>query len=262
LTVVDSRPVIFRRGGVLASGGGLRGIKPTPPPPPVTPPTSSGPGQGQGKGQGVGGGRGTGKGQGNGLAALALALGAISSTRGAVVASAPTVPAGALVLLSTTTLGGAGIIDVAGIDQTYNDLVIMVVARGSRGLTNDSLSINFNNDATANYDQQGVYGTTSTANGFSDEGTTVPIISDLIVASTAAAGLFGFCEIVVPGYTSTTWQKSAIGTWGAFAVSGTHLSGVSTVFWRSTAAINRVQLFGTSSANLLTGSTCRVYGRK
>src|SRR4029077_3579725 len=62
--------------------------------------------------------------------------------------------AGALTLLSTTTLAAAGTIDVSGISGAYNDLVLVLIGR-----SNDSSAGNpqwrFNNDSGGNYHYEG-----------------------------------------------------------------------------------------------------------
>src|SRR4051812_35935410 len=62
--------------------------------------------------------------------------------------------AGALTLLSTTTLGADGPFDVSGISGAYNDLVLVMIARSTRVLTSDTPTMRVNNDSSAIYWRQ------------------------------------------------------------------------------------------------------------
>ena len=253
---VDGRRVLFRPGRIHASGRSVGGIR-----------TGGGQGgQGAGKGGGVGGGRGTGKGHGVGLAnlqQLVTLLAATSSTAGAVVPS-PVVAASALVLLSTTTLGANGTIDVTGIDQTYNDLVLELICRGAAAATVDTLGVQFNNDTGANYYSTYYYATNAANNPGGSFADTKGWAAGIFTANTATAGLATYLAMEILGYTNTSWTKNAIAQWGAAdsLAAGHSYTGHSTVTWNNTAAINRVKFFGVSTANLIANSTLRIYGRK
>ena len=89
-------------------------------------------------------------------------------------------------------------------------------------------------------------------------------IARYIPDSAATANRFGFIEIVIPGYTSTSWHKICRSNWSC-QTSTTIVSsfiGSHTVLWKSTSAVTQVQLNGQSIANLDVGSVMWVYGRK
>jgi hypothetical protein len=168
--------------------------------------------------------------------------------------------AASLTLLSTTTLAGAGTIDVTGISQLYNDLVLMAIIRGAGTNTVDNLLLKFNGDSVnTNYDSSYVYGNNGV---IATAGQNNPEIAHEVPDSSATAGRFGFIEIVIPGYTSTTWAKVATAKWGVEAtVVGNIRAGTQTLIWKNTAAINEVTLSCLNVANLGIGSTLRIYGR-
>jgi len=176
------------------------------------------------------------------------------------VAANVAIAAGAQTLLSTTTLGADGTFDLTSISQAYNDLLLVVIARGAASAANDRIILRLNNDSATNYDDQTVEGAASAAVASRHAATATPEIVDVIPAGTAPSNYFGISEILIPGYTSTTWEKVALAKWAASNGAGTPLNGQTSVQWHSTAAISRVGLFGQTTANLLAGSTVRLYG--
>jgi hypothetical protein len=166
-------------------------------------------------------------------------------------------------LLSTTTLAAPGQFDVSAIDQTYNDLVLVLICRCSIAATQDLLDLRLNNDSGANQYEISVAPMNSGAVTASRSQVTLARISQNCPASTALAGLFGMYKIEIYGYTSTTFIKQGIVN-GITTISGTQVtlgSEQTSLFWNSTAAVNRVTIFGDSAANLAIGSMLRIYGR-
>src|SRR5580765_202956 len=58
---------------------------------------------------------------------------------------------GTLALLSTTNLASPGTFDVSSISQAYNDLVLVVIARGVISAVNTDIQLLFNADSAAHY---------------------------------------------------------------------------------------------------------------
>jgi hypothetical protein len=172
-------------------------------------------------------------------------------------------PTGAMTLLSTTTLGSAGTFDEIGISGAYNDLVLALIARGTTSSTFDNLRLRLNNDTGSSYDNLGINTSGSTPN--TTQSTTPQTAMTLgnlaIPAATAAANRFGMVEIVLLGYASTTWFKTALVSASAAAASNNQQYNVTGGHWLSTAAVTRVTLYGGSTANLAAGSQLRIYGR-
>jgi hypothetical protein len=169
--------------------------------------------------------------------------------------------AGALTLLSTTTLASAGTFDVSGISGAYNDLVLVLIARGVASANQDTLTINFNNDTGANYQRGDIResGGTTPSGAELHSGTNIALV--YVPAATAPANAFGVLEMRIYGYASTVWLKSfnfdLESLISGAAVPITRGGGT----WSSTSAITRVQIAGTTTANLAIGSQLRIYGR-
>lgn len=165
------------------------------------------------------------------------------------------VAGGAMTLLSTTT---AASIDVSGISQAYNDLVIQCILRDTTASTTTNLTMLINNDSAAHYGHQYVLGNTAAVSAVEGNSQSAARLGT-VPAANAAAGLYGFIDILIPGYTSTTWQKAIISTY-VYATDIT--TGARSIyhefqFWNQTSAITRLTIQNT----LTSASTMRIYGR-
>ena len=168
---------------------------------------------------------------------------------------------GAWTLLSTTTLSSPGTFDVSSISGSYNDLILILIARGTASLSTDGVVFNFNADTGTNYYAERVRGVGSTASAAA-QGPNAGFGPGDIAAASAAANLFGVIEITLYGYASTTWKKSLhYKSWSPADLSTGMNMYISGGLWNSTAAITRVQAAGSTNANLATGSQLRIYGR-
>ncbi len=169
---------------------------------------------------------------------------------------------GAVVLLHTLTLGSSGTFDQSSISGSYNDLIVVVIGRGADGGTGDNLELRLNNDSTATYYRQVTLSTSTSATASSTAGGTSMRLGRF-PASTATASSFGHSEFVIYGYASTAWNKSV--DYATWALEGVAAGGQTLTrgggMWQSTAAVTRVQVFCSTTANLLTGSQLRIYGR-
>jgi hypothetical protein len=168
----------------------------------------------------------------------------------------------ALTLISTTTLSGAGTFDVSGISGGFNDLILVMVARGSDVGVNDDVAVRLNNDSAANYYRQRITANAATITASEGIGQT-SMFAGMISAAGASASMFGLWELTIYGYASTSWLK--VVEWRSFAPNATSTGGLNLrpggALWNSTAAVTRVAVAGSNTANLLTGSQLRIYGR-
>jgi hypothetical protein len=173
---------------------------------------------------------------------------------------------GAWTLLSTTTLGSAAVFDVSSISGSYNDLILVLIARASAAGASDGLWMKVNNDSGSNYHQQLLRSVGSTASAASTYGTG-PLQWSAVPGGGAPANEFCQFECTIFGYASTTWIKGMHATLayaGAFSGTNFQVDRLS-AYWNSTAAINRVA-FATSNGavgngTFVTGSQLRIYGR-
>ncbi len=171
--------------------------------------------------------------------------------------------AGAVTQLVSTTLGGAGTFDATSISGSYNDLIVVLIARDSTASGTTTPVVTINADGGANYynERFTVNSTTAVSGAESAGGTSFNCLK--LPGSTASANLFGSVELVIPGYASTTWLKT-FHTRSAYAsalsAGGMNIMHAS-AWWNSTAAITRITITGSAGANLATGSMLRIYGR-
>lgn len=175
----------------------------------------------------------------------------------------PSAGGGAWALLSTTTLSSAGTFDVSSLSGSYNDLILVLIARGTdASSTTDRALLRLNNDSAANYHSNRFNVNGSSPSPVDQAGGTSMQLGN-ITAALAPANFFGHFEVYLFGYASTTWTKRI--DWRGAANSGTGAN--ATILnsgggmWNNTAAVNRVQVFGSTTANFVTGSQLRIYGR-
>jgi len=108
-----------------------------------------------------------------------------------------------MTLISSQTLGGTtASVTFSSIPSTYNDLKLVVSARGSSLNQVISFQIAFNGDATTNYSYTRLLGNSSTA-ASTRVSTTALDYGAQMDAANATASTFGSCEIYIPNYTST-----------------------------------------------------------
>lgn len=172
---------------------------------------------------------------------------------------------GALTLLSSTTRATDGTFDVSGISGAYNDLILVLIARGTRAAQfTDEIQLRLNNDSGTNYYRENLVSlsTTNTAVG-ALAATSITTSGGGLPATSAPANSFGISEWTIPGYASTVWHKTLKyeGYETADTGGGSQVAFRGGATWNQTTAVTRVQIQGFVTANLLTGSQLRIYGR-
>jgi hypothetical protein len=151
--------------------------------------------------------------------------------------------------IATTTLGSAATsVTFSSIPSTYTDLIL--VSNPIPVIAGYDMYVTFNNDTTANYSRTYVLGDGSAASSGrnSNQNAFVP------------GGIYnnGTFIIQIPNYSNATTNKTAL---ARVSIASTYA--VATVgLWRSTAAINRIDISTPYSLNLATGSTFTLYGIK
>lgn len=153
--------------------------------------------------------------------------------------------------IATTTLGSAQpSVTFSSISSSYTDLVI-VVQLTTAAPTN--MRIRFNGDTTANYSNTTISGDGSTATSVRETGNTAALLDwNAYPTSTTIATLI----INIINYANTTTYKTFINR--ANNASGGAEANVG--LWRSTSAINEVQVRTSSGGNIAVGSTFTLYG--
>jgi hypothetical protein len=170
---------------------------------------------------------------------------------------------GAWTLVSTTTLASPGSFDMTSLPGTYNDLHLVLIARGTTSGASATVRLTVNGDGGSNYyaesiTVQGTVGTVAAAQLAG--GASVSPFN--VSGATAPAGLYGAADLTFFGYASTTWKK--VFHWNQWHTGDTS-SGFPSMsrgggLWNSTAAINRITLIDAGATNFDTGSQLRIYG--
>lgn len=154
------------------------------------------------------------------------------------------------VALQTITASASSTVSFTSISSAYTDLVLVAVANSSTaGASSNNYRVQFNGDTTALYSDTIIQGNGTTATSARDSSSTVMYAGEL--PQTSASAQTSIFQIM--NYSNTTTYKTLLSR-GNSAGSAVMAS---VGLWRSTAAINRVDLFMTSAT--LTG-TFTLYG--
>lgn len=163
--------------------------------------------------------------------------------------------------IATTTLGSnATTVTFSSISSAYTDLVFIIRCNWTT-TGNAPVILTFNNDSTSNYSYVRLFGNGSTAT--SDEITSnTPNGMDIGYMPGTDGTAPGTIIFNIMNYSNTTTYKTSLDRWESNAsVSGKQYVAAEAGLWRSTAAINRIDLVFPSSA-FATGSTFTLYGIK
>ena len=154
-------------------------------------------------------------------------------------------------IASQTLASTATSITFSSIPATYTDLV--VVFQGGVASATANLMAWINNDTAANYSSTVLYGNGSTPTSGRASSVSKMYLSGLAVIDTtlAASAVVNFMN-----YANTTTNKSVL----ARTSNATQMTGASVSLWRSTAAINRIDLSPDAAVNFIIGSTFSLYG--
>jgi hypothetical protein len=148
--------------------------------------------------------------------------------------------------IATTTLGSSqSTVTFSGIASTYTDLVLVI--NGTASSTNNHL-IRFNNDSATNYSYTDLYGDGSSAGSGRASNST-----GIFIGNGSATNYTKIVQIM--NYANTTTYKTALNRSNSPAEAVAAEVGT----WRSTTAINRVDVVATAGS-MNTGLTMTLYG--
>jgi hypothetical protein len=151
--------------------------------------------------------------------------------------------------IATASPTGGATVTFSSIPSTYTDIVL-ILSLNPGG--NDNMAIRFNNDSTALYSLTRLSGNGSSASSTSVTNSTYPIVQSGLYEAGYTA-LFKFDIFSYAGSTFKTFTSSAV-----VSKNGSGEVTPCVGLWRSTAAINRIDLYG-SFGN---GTTVTIYGIK
>lgn len=108
-----------------------------------------------------------------------------------------------MTLISSQTLGGTtASVTFSSIPSNYNDLKLVISARGDTTAYPIAINLKINSDTTSKYSYTHLLGNSSAASSTRASSQTVNAIQNVDGAS-ATASTFGSWEIYIPNYTST-----------------------------------------------------------
>lgn len=167
-------------------------------------------------------------------------------------------------LLHDETLAAPGTFDVTGIDQTYSDLLIRLVARGTGSTPIDTAHMTLNGDTAAHYAEQSVAKEGGGSDvGIGAAGGTLTWAQFRMPNAANPAGLFGVSDLLIYGYSRTGLFKNMIGVNSFMAdptVATNNTAAAQACLWASTDAVTSLHIEGFRAANLAAGSWLRLYG--
>lgn len=167
--------------------------------------------------------------------------------------------------LAQTIVSPAGpTISFSSIPATYTDLVVTYNAQSAAGTTADNIVVQFNGDNASHYDAQSLTGQSATPSAGVASPTTVPPIGPIPGSTSGNAAMTGSGEFTLFNYAGTTYWKTGVNKMGLFQnTTGPQITaGVFFVNWRSTAAINAIQLTLASAGNFVAQSKFTLWGVK
>lgn len=174
--------------------------------------------------------------------------------------------AGAWALIASSVLsGGDGTFSFTSIPSTYNHLVLMGRLRSDRAANDiDSVGIRFNNDSGASqYSHLRVYHTSAGAGSHAVDRSDGEFEAAQTEAATSTAGRWSQNKWTFPLYANTSMTKTGQAESFIFKdesadVDATVFHGIG--YWRSTAAINRIDVFPINGTNFKQYSALYLYG--
>lgn len=159
--------------------------------------------------------------------------------------------------IATTTLSSANTVTFSSIPTTYTDLMLVMVVRGSRASTSDTLFVRANADSANNYSATYIRGDGGAVSSTRVSNVSAYYVGE-IIASTGSSGQFSTVIAQFQNYSNSTTNKTLISRHGY--PSAQVEAWVS--MWRSTSAITSLEIRGANTANLESGSTFTLFGIK
>jgi hypothetical protein len=158
-------------------------------------------------------------------------------------------------IATTTVTGSPATVSFTSISGSYTDLVMIASARGSFADALGIMQIRFNNDSGSNYSMTQLYGNGSSA--FSARVSNQTSFGlEYTTGSNAGAGVFAPVIMNLMNYSNTTTFKT-----GLFRTNNPEERTVAQVgLYRSTSAINRIDITEVLGTTWAVGSTFTLYG--
>lgn len=150
--------------------------------------------------------------------------------------------------IATTTVSSTSSVVFSSIPTTYTDLILTMSVQGSASI---GTTIRYNNDSTNSYSKGALYAQSTNVSSFTESNQTAFNAVNLLVSSrwvTANHYIFN--------YQNTNMWKSGL----IFRAEAENLTEIDSTLWRSTSAVNRIDINTTSST--FTNGIFTLYGIK
>lgn len=153
--------------------------------------------------------------------------------------------------IATTTLGSAtGIVTFSSIPSTYTDLVLVCIYTKS---TSNAMGFTMNNDTSAIYSYTTLYNNGNTPSSSQGRNDSTGYFLSYSSHSTTEPNVY---IANFQNYSNTTTFKTVIGRGGVASIS----TGEDVTLYRSTSAINRIDISSRGLGTISTGSIFTLYG--
>jgi hypothetical protein len=162
--------------------------------------------------------------------------------------------------IATQTLGSAASsVTFSSISGAYTDLILQVNNQMSGA---SGFKIRFNSDSGSNYSQTQIHGYGSSASSARITSAS-SIYNNLVFGDSTTANVFTPNIIQIQNYSNTTTNKTTLWRYGTTTAAGGN-GDVAAIagLWRSTAAINAIEISAWNAVNFVAGSTFSLYGIK
>lgn len=168
-----------------------------------------------------------------------------------------------LYLISTQTLASAtSTISFTSIPTTFDHLMVTGTFRGDNAATGATIAIRLNNDVGNNYSYRTVlqYNTTNIYSPYSNTSDSFAYIGTA-AGATAGSNMWGPLNMLIGDYKGSLFKSMFSTSGNLLATNGAEKQTmIAGNLWKSTAAVNRVDLIHASSGNWIAGSTVSLYG--
>ncbi len=180
----------------------------------------------------------------------------ITETGGVISASGGGGGGGGMTLISRVSPTATNTVTFSSIPTTYQDLKLIIHSRSTAAAATDVLNIRINSDSTVgNYEYQRLTGSAGVPSAANGVGLNAWQIST--PAASTTAGIPAFWNLNIPTYNSTVFEKLSQAVDCEVLPSAVITERIWR--WKSTAAINRIDVFYTTG-NFFTGSVVSLYG--
>lgn len=168
-------------------------------------------------------------------------------------------------IASNVLSGSAASVTFSSIPSTYMDLVLICSARTDSASAYRAMKLNFNNDTSALYSETFLYYTNGNplATSRGSSGTTLGNGGGIFVNSAAnSASTFGYTQFYIPKYAGNTYKPVSTFTTNESTSVAQIQNGIEAGLYRSTTAINRIDIAPLNVNNFVTSSSFYLYGIK